>query len=73
VWNLWWMREALATPGRTFLWTDHLFAPFGISLVNHSHTALAAILGATVLRPFSPAEAENIIVLANVFLAAVSM
>ena len=73
VWNLWWMREALATPGRTFLWTDYLFAPFGISLVNHSHTALAALLGATVLRPLPPAEAENIIVLASVFLAAVSM
>jgi hypothetical protein len=73
VWNLWWMRETLGTPGLTFLWTDYLFAPFGVSLVNHSHTALAAVLGATVLRPFSPAEAENIIVLASVFLAAVSM
>jgi hypothetical protein len=67
------MRETLGTPGLTFLQTDHLFAPFGISLVNHSHTALAAVLGATVLWPLSPAEAENIIVLASVFLAAVSM
>jgi hypothetical protein len=67
------MRETLGTPGLTFLQTDRLFAPFGISLVNHSHTALAAVLGATVLRPLSPAEAENIIVLASVWLAAVSM
>jgi hypothetical protein len=73
VWNLWWMRETLKTPGLTFLQTDHLFAPFGISLVNHSHTALAALLGATLLRPLSPAEAENIVVLVNVFLAALSM
>ena len=73
VWNLWWMREALAGADRTFLWTNYLFAPFGISLVNHSHTALAALLGATVLRPLTPAEAENIIVLASVFLAAASM
>ena len=67
------MREALAGADRTFLWTNYLFAPFGISLVNHSHTALAALLGATVLRPLTPAEAENIIVLASVFLAAASM
>ena len=73
VWNLWWMREALASADRRFLWTNYLFAPFGISLVNHSHTALAALLGATVLRPLTPAEAENIVVLASVFLAAASM
>ena len=73
VWNVWWMRETLGAPGSSFLHSDYLFAPFGISLVNHSHTALASLAGATVLRPLSPAEAENVIVLATVWLAAAAM
>ena len=48
-WNFWWMRQALTTTGVTFFHTDRLFAPFGIDLTLHTHTALPAFVGATLL------------------------
>jgi len=67
VWNLWWMRRALATPGVEFFRTTFLFAPFGASLADHPHTALQGFAGATLLRSLSVVSAENVIVLASVF------
>jgi hypothetical protein len=49
LWNFWWFRYALAHPGQALFETNHLFAPFGTSLVLHTHTALPAFLGATLL------------------------
>jgi hypothetical protein len=49
LWNFWWFRYALTHPGQPLFETSHLFAPFGTSLVLHTHTALPALVGATVL------------------------
>ena len=49
LWNFWWFRHALSHPGQPLFETSHLFAPFGTSLVLHTHTALQALAGATLL------------------------
>lgn len=49
LWNFWWFRHALAHPGQPLFETSHLFAPLGASLVLHTHTALPALVGATLL------------------------
>jgi hypothetical protein len=64
VWNFWWMRHALATPD-SFFHTNHLFYPYGADLVLHTHTALNAFIGATVLARFTVVEAQNIVLLAT--------
>src|SRR5713226_3666426 len=67
LWNLWWMRRALADKDLSFFWTDYLFFPFGTSLTDHPHTALAALVAATVLKAFSLPTAQNTLLLASVF------
>jgi hypothetical protein len=68
VWNLWWMRQALASPTLDFFRTDFLFHPFGTSLVLHTHTALPAWIGATVLSGASVIAAQNMLLIASVAL-----
>jgi hypothetical protein len=65
LWNFWWFRYALAEPGAAFFFTDHLFAPFGTSLVLHTHTALQAMAGATFFRGASVVHAHNLLLLAG--------
>jgi hypothetical protein len=65
LWNLWWMREALAS-GVSPLHSDLLFAPFGVDLVLHTHSALNAIVAATVLSSFSLIKAQNILLIAAI-------
>src|SRR6185503_11151787 len=68
VWNSWWMRQALASPTRHFFNTNAIFAPLGVSLVLHTHTALPAFVGATVLSRMSPPAAQNILLIASLAL-----
>jgi hypothetical protein len=68
LWMLWWMRRALSDSNIAFFHTTHLFFPFGTSLVNHSHFAFPALLGATVFGGASLVVAQNILVLMHVFL-----
>src|SRR2546425_5128888 len=50
LWNFWWMRHVLETPGASYFRMNYLFYPAGTNLANHPHTALLAFIGATVLR-----------------------
>jgi hypothetical protein len=68
VWNLWWMREALASSSISFFNTDALFAPMGASLVLHTHTALSSWLGATVLRDVGVVRAQNLLLIGSLAL-----
>src|SRR5262249_21886399 len=68
VWNLWWMRHVLATPGLPYFHTTYLFYPFGASIADHPHTALPALVAATVLKPVPVVAAQNLLLLAYVFL-----
>ncbi len=73
IWNFWWMRHVLATSGASYFRTNYLFYPFGTNLADHSHTALLALVGATVLRSASLVTALNVVLLAAVFLNMLSM
>ena len=72
LWNFWWMRHALANPDIQLFYTDHLFAPIGANLAQHTHTALPALVGATALGWLSVPVAHNVVVLATLFLNAVA-
>ena len=64
LWNFWWMRQALQRSASPFF-TPYLFAPFGTPLVLHTHTALEAMLGATLLRSLPLTAAHNVVLLAG--------
>jgi hypothetical protein len=68
LWNFWWMRTALDA-GRDVSLTDYLFAPSGVDLTLHTHTALLAFAGATVLAALPVIAALNVTVLVSVFLS----
>jgi hypothetical protein len=68
VWNLWWMRHVLATPGLPYFRTTYLFYPFGTTIVDHPHMALPALVGATLLKTLSVVAAQNVLILMYVFL-----
>ena len=67
LWMFWWMRTALDS-GLSFFHTAFIFVPAGADLTLHSHTALPAFVGATVLRWLPPAAAMNLTILASLFL-----
>ena len=67
LWNLWWMRHVLATPGLEYFHTSHLFYPFGTTIADHPHTALPALVAATVLKPLSIVAAQNLLLVTYVF------
>ncbi len=67
VWNLWWMRHVLATPGLGYFHTTYLFYPFGTTIANHPHTALPALIAATLLKPLTAVEAQDVLLIAYVF------
>lgn len=67
LWDLWWVRTALETPGLPYFRTNYLFYPFGIDMVGQSHIALPGLAAATILRPLTLAAANNTMVLAFVF------
>jgi len=65
LWNFWWMRQAIEQPGLTAFHTAYLFAPYGTPLVLNTHTALQAMLGATLFRPLPLTAAHNVVLLAG--------
>ena len=67
LWNFWWMRTARAS-GSGFFHTSYLLAPAGADLTLHTHTALPAFIGATLLGGFSIATALNLTTLASLAL-----
>lgn len=67
-WNVWWMREALASADTNFFSTPLLMAPLGTPLVLHTHTAALAWIGATVLSPLTVVAAQNALLIASIAL-----
>jgi len=67
LWNLWWMRHVLATPGLPYFHTSYLFYPFGTTIADHPHCALPALVAATLLKPLSIITAYNVLLLAFLF------
>lgn len=58
-WNFWWMRQALES-GTSFFTTPFLFAPVGVDLTLHTHSALPALVGATLFGSLSVLSALNL-------------
>ena len=73
LWNLWWMRHVIATPGLAYFHTSYLFHPFGTTIANHPHTALPAIVAATLLGRASIVTAQNLLLLSYVFVNMAAM
>jgi hypothetical protein len=67
LWNFWWMRAAREA-GVGFFETSALFAPHGVDLVLHTHTALPAFLGATAFSMLPLPAALNVTLIAGVAL-----
>lgn len=65
VWNTWWFRRAAAAHSWG-VWCDRLFAPFGTSLVLHTHVLLETILGLVFFPSASPAFAHNAVLTAGI-------
>ena len=65
LWNFWWFRQALSEPSLDLFFTPYLFAPVGAPLVLHTHTALPALAGATLLGSLPVAVAHNVALLAG--------
>jgi hypothetical protein len=63
LWNFWSMRTALAT-GNDFFYSKYQFAPVGIDLTLYTHTALQALVGATLLGSLPLVTALNVTILA---------
>ncbi len=72
VWNVWWMRQALAAPALDFFATPPLLTPVGASLALHTHTALSGLIAATLLGPVPPLVAQNVLLIAALALNGVS-
>ena len=66
LWSAWWARF-LADHGSLgrFFSTDRLFAPFGTSLVLHTHTALEAMVSGVALHALPIVRAHNLVLLAG--------
>ena len=69
LWSFWWMRQTLSSSDLDFWRTTFLFHPGGVDLVQHTHTALNAWIGATVLGGVSEITALNVVLLGALTLA----
>ena len=69
LWSFWWMRQTLWSSDLEFWRTTFLFHPGGVDLVQHTHTALNAWIGATVLGGLSEVTALNVVLLGTLTLA----
>jgi len=67
LWNFWWMRRALAS-GLGFFYTPYLFVPTGTDLTLHTHTALPAFVGATMLGALPVVAALNLTIVTALIL-----
>ena len=67
LWNFWWMRAALSSHSDVFF-TKYLFVPVGTDLTLHTHTALPALVGATIFQSLSITAAQNVTILISVLL-----
>jgi hypothetical protein len=67
LWNFWWARWSRSHHLPLFQ-TSYLFAPTGTSLALHTHTALPALIGATLLGALPIVAAQNVAILAGLFL-----
>ncbi|MCL5256383.1 MAG: hypothetical protein M1319_01115 [Chloroflexi bacterium] len=64
LWNLWWMREVVSTPGNTLFHTDFLYYPTGVSLYFDTLTIFDAFITLPLQLIFNAFVAYNVAILA---------
>jgi hypothetical protein len=68
LWNLWWFRHALSSPGLSLFHTDYIFRPVGADLYLHTLTPARGVLALPFL-PLGVVAANNILYLLSFVLA----
>ncbi|MDM8531756.1 hypothetical protein QUF63_11330 [Anaerolineales bacterium HSG25] len=68
-WNLWWVREAMLVQGNTPYFTDHLYAPNGVSLLFHTLNIFNGLWTLPIQLNFGLTVAYNSVVLISFTLA----
>lgn len=61
VWNTWWMSQSLHT-GVSFFFCPLLFAPYGVDLTLHTHTALPSLIAAAFASGHSFVLSTNLVI-----------
>ncbi len=72
VWNLWWMKEALARPTNPLI-TDRLFYPERPNLYYHTLSPINTLLAAPITALWGPIAGFNAVALASCVLGALGM
>ena len=67
LWNSWWMYRAVHGGG-SFFFSPMLFAPFGVDLTLHTHTALPSLVAAAFASPDSLVLRTNLVIALHLFL-----
>ena len=62
IWNLWWTKFALLA-GTSPLYSDYIFAPYGVSLVFHAFVFFKALLAIPMQALFSTWTSYNLLIL----------
>jgi len=68
LWNLWWFRHALTTPGASLFHTDYIFRPVGADLYLHTLSPARGVLALPFL-PLGVVAANNVLYLLSLVLA----
>ncbi len=68
LWNLWWFRHALSSPGVSLFHTDYIFRPLGADLYLHTLTPTRGALALPFL-PLGVVAANNVLYLLSFVLA----
>lgn len=72
IWNLWWMKRAVLT-GDSLFFTEHIFAPNGISLAFHAFVFAKSFVSIPFQFLLSPWAVYNLLILLTFTIAACCM
>ena len=72
IWNLWWTRFAFLT-GTSPLFSEYIFAPYGVSLVFHAFVFFKAVLAIPLQEVFSTWTSYNLLILESFAMSAFFM
>jgi hypothetical protein len=65
LWNTWWFRRSFAAHSLG-LWCNLLFAPWGTSLLFHTHTLLEVAIGVVLFPGSTPTVAHNLTLIGGI-------
>lgn len=72
IWNLWWMKQSLLE-WHSPLFSEHIFAPYGVSLAFHAFVFLKAFIAVPLQAFMSAWTAYNLLILSTFTMAGFAM